>query len=114
MFGDYPEIVKKNAGERLPAFTRYESERVKGSFDFIGVNHYYTVSAKNIGNTGDVKSGGFAIDMAVDLICKTSLLKLGHFIYMFVLDFCFDSSPVCFKYPLFVWIGCRRTGGRTV
>lgn len=87
MFGDYPEIVKKNVGERLPTFNRYESERVKGSFDFIGVNHYYTISAKDSGSSGDVKNGSFTIDMAVDLICKTSLIK-------FDLDFCFDSSPV--------------------
>lgn len=70
VFGDYPEIVKKSVGERLPTFSRYESERVKGSFDFIGVNHYYTISAKDSGSsTGDVKNGSsFTIDMAVDLI----------------------------------------------
>lgn len=40
VFGDYPDIMKKNAGKRLPAFTKLESELVKGSIDFIGLNHY--------------------------------------------------------------------------
>ncbi|KAL2945393.1 putative beta-glucosidase 23, partial [Bienertia sinuspersici] len=34
--GDYPEIVKKNAGNRIPEFTKNQSELVKRSFDFIG------------------------------------------------------------------------------
>lgn len=40
-FGDYPESMRKYiTGDRLPKFTEEESELVKGSFDFIGVNHY--------------------------------------------------------------------------
>nr|GEY26583.1 beta-glucosidase 11-like isoform X1 [Tanacetum cinerariifolium] len=38
--GDYPEILKKNAGNRIPTFTNFESELIKGSFDFFGINHY--------------------------------------------------------------------------
>ncbi|KAJ0979805.1 hypothetical protein J5N97_015279 [Dioscorea zingiberensis] len=40
VFGDYPEIMKKIVGSRLPGFTKSQSERLKGSFDFIGLNHY--------------------------------------------------------------------------
>ncbi|XP_020274147.1 beta-glucosidase 22-like isoform X2 [Asparagus officinalis] len=50
VFGDYPEIMKKNAGQRLPSFTRLESEQVKGSFDFIGLNHYTTAYVKDNSN----------------------------------------------------------------
>ncbi|MCL7044798.1 hypothetical protein MKW94_030751 [Papaver nudicaule] len=42
MFGDYPASVKRIVGDRLPVFTKQESVDVKGSFDFIGVNHYVT------------------------------------------------------------------------
>ncbi|KAL5561466.1 hypothetical protein UlMin_031213 [Ulmus minor] len=42
VFGDYPKIMKEIVGSRLPAFTKLESEMVKGSFDFIGVIFYYT------------------------------------------------------------------------
>ncbi|XP_020585362.1 beta-glucosidase 22-like isoform X2 [Phalaenopsis equestris] len=43
MFGDYPESMKKNAGSRLPSFSYSESQKVKGSFDFIGINYYFAV-----------------------------------------------------------------------
>ncbi|PHU21978.1 Beta-glucosidase 11 [Capsicum chinense] len=40
IFGDYPQTMKKNVGSRLPTFTKRDSELVKGSLDFIGLNHY--------------------------------------------------------------------------
>ncbi|CAO2201402.1 unnamed protein product [Urochloa humidicola] len=40
VYGYYPPVMKKNAGSRLPVLTVEESERVCGSFDFIGINHY--------------------------------------------------------------------------
>lgn len=43
VFGDYPQVMKTNAGSRLPSFTKTQSEFVKGAFDFIGINHYYSV-----------------------------------------------------------------------
>ncbi|XP_010497097.1 PREDICTED: beta-glucosidase 32-like, partial [Camelina sativa] len=42
VFGDYPETMKTNAGNRLPSFTKEESMIVKNSFDFIGINYYTT------------------------------------------------------------------------
>nr|BAO96250.1 Acyl-glucose dependent anthocyanin 7-O-glucosyltransferase [Campanula medium] len=47
VFGDYPEVMKKNARTRLPAFTKPELVLVKGSFDFIGFNHYYSLKIKD-------------------------------------------------------------------
>ncbi|KAL8143336.1 hypothetical protein V2J09_016368 [Rumex salicifolius] len=44
---DYPAVMKRNAGSRIPAFTRLESRLVRGSFDFIGVNHYTTAYVKD-------------------------------------------------------------------
>jgi beta-glucosidase len=41
--GDYPEIMKKIVGSRLPSFTKTQSEAVIGSVDFIGINHYFSV-----------------------------------------------------------------------
>ncbi|KAM0852523.1 hypothetical protein ACQ4PT_051697 [Festuca glaucescens] len=43
VFGDYPEVMKKNVGSRLPPFTKNQSELIKGSLDFIGINHYYSL-----------------------------------------------------------------------
>ncbi|RLN24925.1 beta-glucosidase 5-like [Panicum miliaceum] len=42
VFGDYPQAVKKNVGSRLPSFTKVQSEAVRGTLDFIGINHYYS------------------------------------------------------------------------
>lgn len=48
VFGDYPEVMRENAGSRLPSFTESESQLVKGSFDFIGINYYFSIfSADN-------------------------------------------------------------------
>lgn len=40
VFGEYPKLMRKNAGSRLPIFTKAESSLVKGSADFIGIIHY--------------------------------------------------------------------------
>uniref|UniRef100_A0A7N2N4S9 Uncharacterized protein n=1 Tax=Quercus lobata TaxID=97700 RepID=A0A7N2N4S9_QUELO len=50
VFGDYPNIMKQNAGARMPVFTNHESKLVKGSFDFIGVIHYISMYVKDISN----------------------------------------------------------------
>ncbi|CAA7024283.1 unnamed protein product [Microthlaspi erraticum] len=42
VYGDYPEIMKKMLGDRLPTFEPKESALVKGSLDFLGLNYYVT------------------------------------------------------------------------
>lgn len=39
-FGQYPESMRKQLGDRLPTFTDEERELVQGSNDFYGMNHY--------------------------------------------------------------------------
>lgn len=41
-FGDYPEVMQKRVGDRLPRFTDAQKQLLKGSCDFIGLNHYST------------------------------------------------------------------------
>ncbi|XP_024982320.1 beta-glucosidase 11-like isoform X2 [Cynara cardunculus var. scolymus] len=66
--GDYPETVKKNAGNRIPSFTKLESERIKGSFDFFGINHYTTLQVKDNPSSLENDIRDFMADMAVTLI----------------------------------------------
>ncbi|KAL7582736.1 hypothetical protein Lser_V15G41573 [Lactuca serriola] len=66
--GDYPEIVKKNAGNRIPTFTELESERIKGSFDFIGINHYSTLYVKDNPSSLETDTRDVLGDMAATLI----------------------------------------------
>ncbi|XP_058083753.1 beta-glucosidase 22-like isoform X4 [Magnolia sinica] len=63
VFGDYPEIMKKNAGSRIPSFTKSESERLKGSIDFLGVNHYITNYVEDDSNGAKNNLRDFNADM---------------------------------------------------
>ncbi|CAL5016406.1 unnamed protein product [Urochloa decumbens] len=46
--GDYPPIMRALVENRLPQFTKNQSELVKGAFDFIGLNYYTTNYAYNL------------------------------------------------------------------
>jgi len=46
--GDYPLSMRTLVGNRLPQFTKEQSELVKGAFDFIGLNYYTTNYADNL------------------------------------------------------------------
>lgn len=39
-FADYPAIMRKHAGNRLPRFSEDEITMLRGCVDFIGLNHY--------------------------------------------------------------------------
>ncbi|KAJ0094502.1 hypothetical protein Patl1_16706 [Pistacia atlantica] len=47
MFGDYPSSMRSRVGGRLPRFSKSEAALVKGSVDFVGINHYTTFYASN-------------------------------------------------------------------
>lgn len=46
--GDYPFNMRALIEYRLPQFTRKQSEMIKGSFDFLGLNYYTTNYASSI------------------------------------------------------------------
>lgn len=45
-FGDYPTSMRKRVGNRLPKFSASEAALIKGSLDFVGINHYTTYYAQ--------------------------------------------------------------------
>ncbi|KFK27066.1 hypothetical protein AALP_AA8G330000 [Arabis alpina] len=45
--GDYPASMKGLVEERLPKITPEMSKTIKGAFDYIGINHYTTLYARN-------------------------------------------------------------------
>ena len=81
MFGDYPETMKKNAGTRLPAFTALESKQVKGSFDFIGINHYFMTYVKDNPEKPKIDQKDFQSDVGIDMICMPPAVLDLIFIY---------------------------------
>ncbi|XP_044490212.1 beta-glucosidase 12-like isoform X2 [Mangifera indica] len=48
IYGDYPFSMRNIVRQRLPKFTKEQSDMVKGSFDFIGINYYTADYAANI------------------------------------------------------------------
>ncbi|PKA50342.1 Beta-glucosidase 6 [Apostasia shenzhenica] len=45
-FGDYPRSMRERVGSRLPKFSAGDAAMVKGSLDFVGINHYTTYYTK--------------------------------------------------------------------
>ncbi|OEL29194.1 Beta-glucosidase 32 [Dichanthelium oligosanthes] len=65
VYGDYPPVMRRNVGSRLPPFTDEERKRVKGSFDFVGFNHYIAVYVKADLSRLDQKLRDYMCDAAV-------------------------------------------------
>lgn len=61
--GDYPEVMKKIAGSRLPSFTKHQSEQIKGSFDYIGLNHYASSYVKDNPDAIKINPRDFSLDI---------------------------------------------------
>lgn len=68
MFGDYPEVMKRNVGSRLPSFTNDESKLVKGSLDFIGIIYYADATIKDNPDSLKMQLRDFSADVAASLI----------------------------------------------
>lgn len=74
ILGRYPSSMVNRVGNRLPKFSPAESALVKGSYDFIGINHYTTwYASKNktniIGvllNDSLADSGAITLRMSID------------------------------------------------
>lgn len=62
--GDYPFIMRAIVEDRLPQFTREQSEMLKGSFDFVGLNYYTSNYVKSISLLAKVNVS-YASDMHV-------------------------------------------------
>lgn len=75
VFGDYPDVMKKNAGSRIPAFTLQESKSIRGSFDFLGLNYYYEMFVKDKSSTLLSENRDLAADMGIQLLCMPLLLE---------------------------------------
>jgi len=67
IFGEYPATMKKNVGSRLPFFTSRETDLVKGSLDFLGINFYYSFYVKNNAKSLQQKNRDYTADMAVEI-----------------------------------------------
>ncbi|CAL5214162.1 unnamed protein product [Lathyrus oleraceus] len=57
--GDYPQIMRKLVGNRLPKFTKKDKKMLNGSTDFIGINYYTSHFARYESNRTKVFGDNF-------------------------------------------------------
>lgn len=67
VFGNYPAVMRKNVGSRLPVLTDEESRKIKGSYDFIGLNHYFTIPVQADTSQLDNKFRDYIHDLAIKM-----------------------------------------------
>ncbi|CAH2036363.1 unnamed protein product [Thlaspi arvense] len=70
--GTYPQIMIDTVGERLPEFSDYEKELVKGSYDFLGLNYYFTQYAQPADNPFTSPEHNALMDARAKLTYKNS------------------------------------------
>ncbi|KAJ4711681.1 putative Beta-glucosidase [Melia azedarach] len=85
-FGDYPKSMRKLVGNRLPNFTEEQTNLVKGSLDFVGVNYYTARYAEESNSSSPLLS--YTTDSHVnDTVDKKGIpigkLAGGDWIYMY-------------------------------
>jgi beta-glucosidase/6-phospho-beta-glucosidase/beta-galactosidase len=72
VYGDYPEIMKKKVGSRLPSFTKEQSELIRGAIDFVGINHYTSVYVSDRKSSADTSLRDYNADMSATFRSKQS------------------------------------------
>nr|CAD1837701.1 unnamed protein product [Ananas comosus var. bracteatus] len=65
--GDYPSTMKELVGNRLPKFTKKQSDMINGSYDFVGLNYYTTHYAFDVPPSNNSASKSFTTDSQAGL-----------------------------------------------
>ncbi|MED6209894.1 Beta-glucosidase 12 [Stylosanthes scabra] len=74
--GDYPESMKSIVGSRLPKFSKEQSKKLIGSYDFIGLNYYTTNYAANAPKLLSAKPN-YATDSHVNFATERNGIPIG-------------------------------------
>uniref|UniRef100_A0A0D9WFP8 4-hydroxy-7-methoxy-3-oxo-3,4-dihydro-2H-1,4-benzoxazin-2-yl glucosidebeta-D-glucosidase n=1 Tax=Leersia perrieri TaxID=77586 RepID=A0A0D9WFP8_9ORYZ len=80
VYGDYPEIMKKKAGSRIPSFTKEQSELIRGGTDFIGINHYTSVYINDASNGEKTDLRDYNADMSAVFRTSRNDTPSGQFV----------------------------------
>ncbi|KAL7584208.1 beta-glucosidase 18 isoform X1 [Lactuca sativa] len=78
IYGDYPEEMHKYLGSKLPSFSLEEKKFMKNSIDFIGINHYSTIYAKDCINASCTPFANRAIRGFVDIVGERDGMLIGE------------------------------------
>ncbi|GAB2232676.1 hypothetical protein Drorol1_Dr00011722 [Drosera rotundifolia] len=71
-YGHYPKTMRSIVGSRLPKFTKAQSEMLKGSFDFLGINSYTSNYSAD-----DVSNNSVNLSYTTDSLVTTTTEKDG-------------------------------------
>ncbi|EFJ24735.1 hypothetical protein SELMODRAFT_149851 [Selaginella moellendorffii] len=74
--GSYPKTMQQYVGSRLPKFSKDDIEMVKGSVDFVGINHYTTYYAKDAGSQNRNTTDYFQ-DMNIQMLHDRDGVSIG-------------------------------------
>jgi beta-glucosidase len=74
--GHYPHSMRKYVGSRLPEFSEIESEKLRGSYDFLGVNYYTAKYVSDASNT-NVETLSYTTDPKVKYTCVRNGVPIG-------------------------------------
>ncbi|KAK3030613.1 hypothetical protein RJ639_039973, partial [Escallonia herrerae] len=79
VFGDYSRLMKSLIGARLPRFTAEQSNLVKGSLDFLGLNYYTANYAAHVTNfENDVVNVSYTTDNRANLTTSLNGVPIGE------------------------------------
>ncbi|KAJ4844565.1 hypothetical protein Tsubulata_008193 [Turnera subulata] len=70
-YGDYPRTMREYVKNRLPMFTQTQSEMLRGSLDFLGLNYYSSRYVKNV-ESQDPERISYTSDLHADLRYENS------------------------------------------
>ena len=85
VYGDYPEVMKRIIGSRLPKFTKQQSEMIRGTADFIGINHYTSVYVSDRSNAADTTGPrDYNADLAATFRCNLSNKPASLHTYIYI------------------------------
>ncbi|KAI3986372.1 hypothetical protein MKX01_002217 [Papaver californicum] len=76
-FGRYPLSMQSLVGDRLPKFSKEESNMVKGSFDFLGLNYYTANYAQHVMNANNNINPSYTTDAQTNQTTERKGVPIG-------------------------------------
>lgn len=78
IFGDYPREMREYHGSELPKFSPEEKAFMKNSMDFIGINHYSAIYAKDCTNSSCMETANRVIKGFVEIMGERDGVLIGE------------------------------------
>ncbi|CAI9100500.1 OLC1v1037616C1 [Oldenlandia corymbosa var. corymbosa] len=78
VYGDYPAEMRVLVGDRLPKFTPKQSRRLKGSYDFHGLNYYTALYASQLTSPPNTSYVRYITDGHVNLSASRNGKLIGQ------------------------------------